>query len=263
LIGSPQPLQSPFAVVGRRRGLFSDALPRRSALRDGEGERRPPWIAGSMGDSGESHAGLTDGGSPRAYCFCRGGDALTSLGFSCAIEDCKSAINTSTFEVSEGWRRECLGPVDWGGLEVELALLALLEPDAFEDCDSDGVWYGLPIPNSAARLMFVGTGGASPSLPSTLDPLRLGARGGGGLEVSGPDIDCFRPLDLEGDLLVDCSSILSLSLSFDGVRVRATGPGSDGLLVKGCWSLLSGKVWDRLSADRGSGSLVPGGPNPP
>jgi hypothetical protein len=179
---------------------------------------------------------------------------LVSLGLSCAIEDCRSSIITSTFDVSDGWRRECPGPVDWGGLEVELALLALLEPDAFEDCDSDGVWYGLPIPNSAARLTFVGTGGASPSLPSTLDPIRLGARGGGGLEVSGPDIDCFRPLDLGGDLLVDCSSTVSLPRSFDGVRVRAINPGSDGLLLKGCWpSLLSGKVWDRLSAERGSG----------
>ena len=135
---------------------------------------------------------------------------MTSLGFSEAIEDCKSAINTSTFEAADGRRLDCPGPADRGGLEVELALLALLEPDAFEDWDSEGVWYGLPIPNSAARLTFAGTGGASPSLPSSLEPIKLGARGGGGLEVSGPENDCFLPLELEGDLLVDRSSIVSL-----------------------------------------------------
>ena len=106
-------------------------------------------------------------------------------------------------DVSDGCRRDRPGLADRGGLEVELALLALLEPDAFEDWDSEGVWYGLPIPNSAARLMFVGTGGATPSLPSILDPLKLGARGGGGLEVSGPENDDFRDLGLDGDLLLD------------------------------------------------------------
>jgi hypothetical protein len=122
-------------------------------------------------------------------------------------------------------------------------LLALLEPDAFEDWDSEGVWYGLPIPNSAARLIFAGTGGASSSRPSTLDLIKLGARGGGGLEVSGPEIDWFRPLDLEGDLLIDRPSIVSLWLSFDGLRIRGPGPGSDGLLIEACVpSLLNGKV---------------------
>lgn len=61
MIGSPQPLQSPFAVVGRRTGLFSDAVRGRSALRDGDGDRRPLWIAGSMGDSGEGMNGAFGG----------------------------------------------------------------------------------------------------------------------------------------------------------------------------------------------------------
>jgi hypothetical protein len=65
---------------------------------------------------------------------------LTSVGFSEAIEDCRSAINPSTFDISDGRRCGCPGPADRGGLEVELALLALLEPDAFEDWDSEGVW---------------------------------------------------------------------------------------------------------------------------
>jgi hypothetical protein len=101
----------------------------------------------------------------------------------------------------------------------------------------------LPIPNSAARLTFVvGTGGASLSLPSTLDLIKLGARGGGGLEVSGPENDCLRPRDedLDEDLLVDRSSIVSLS--FDGLLIRGPGPGSDGLLVDGWPSLLNGNV---------------------
>jgi hypothetical protein len=237
LIGSPHPLQFPFAVVGRRTGLFSGAVHGRSVLRDGDGDRRPPWIAGSMGDSGESMNGSSfEGGwSPRAYCLFLGGDdVLTALGFSSAIDDSKLAINTSTFVVSDGCRSDRPAPVDRGGLEVELALLASLYSDAFEDWDSEGVWYGFPIPNSAARFRFAGTGGASPSLLSTLDLIKLAPRGGRGLERSGPENDCFRALDLDGDLLLDRSmSVGLLPLSFDGLRICGPGPGSDGLLIEG------------------------------
>jgi hypothetical protein len=46
LMGSPQPLQSPFDVVGRRAGFSSvegrEGVRVRSVLRDGMGDRRPP-----------------------------------------------------------------------------------------------------------------------------------------------------------------------------------------------------------------------------
>lgn len=97
-------------------------------LRDGDGDRRPRWIAGSMGDSGESMKGSSfgRGWSSRAYCLFLGGDVLTSLGFSSAIDDSRSVINRSTLVVSDGCRRDRPAPVDRGGLEVELALLASL-----------------------------------------------------------------------------------------------------------------------------------------
>jgi len=89
------------------------------------------------------------------------------------------------------------------------------------------------MPNSAARFRFAGTGGASPSLPYTLDLIKLSPRGGGnGLERSGPEDDCFRALDLDGDLL-QSMSIGPLLLSFDGLRIRGPGPGSDGHLMGG------------------------------
>lgn len=136
LIASPHPLQLPFAVVGRRAGAFSG-----DACDLGNGERRPPWIAGSIGDSGASIYGSSFGAGcrPRAYCLSRAGDILASRGFIDSIEDCKSAISESIFVDLEGCGRvraatgDLPALADRGGLEVELALLALLEPDVFED----------------------------------------------------------------------------------------------------------------------------------
>lgn len=81
------------------------------------------------------------------------------------------------------------------------------------------------MPNSAARLMFAGTGGTSPALPAAvLGLIRLAPRGGSGLVRSGPDIDCF--LCLGGDPLIDLSFPIGLPDSFEGLRILALG--SDG-----------------------------------
>jgi hypothetical protein len=154
-----------------------------------------------MGDSGESIAGssLRIG---RANCAFLGGDdwfvVLSSL-----MEASRLAITPSLLAASDGRLRDRfgLGPVDNGGLDRELVLLSWLYPEALEDCDSDGVWYGLPIPNSAARLRFAGTGGASPSLESILGLIKLAPRGGSGRLRSGPEMEGFRCLG--GDPLID------------------------------------------------------------
>ena len=85
------------------------------------------------------------------------------------------------------------------------------------------------MPNSAAKFMFDGTGGASPILWSVLGLIKLAPRGGSGLERSGPEIDCF--LCLGGDPLTDLSLPMGLPDSFDGLRILASG--SDGLLNGG------------------------------
>ena len=90
--------------------------------------------------------------------------------------------------------------------------------DAFDDTDWFGVWYGLPMPNSAARLM---DGVVLPSLPAVLGRTRL-TRGGGGREVSGP---------IEGRLdLSPVNGGIRLGMSFDGLRsLSGRGPGADGV----------------------------------
>ena len=91
------------------------------------------------------------------------------------------------------------------------------------------------MPNSAARFTFAGTGGASPSLVSTLDLIKLLLRGGGALEVSGPENEGFRPRP-PGDLLLDRSSSIALpERSLEGVRIRGRDPdpGSEGRLIVG------------------------------
>ena len=91
--------------------------------------------------------------------------------------------------------------------------------DAFDDIDWLGVWYGLPMPNSAARLM---DGVVLPSLPAVLGRTRL-TRGGGGREVS-------RTVD--GRLDLDRSPFLGIrsGISFDGLWNRlGLGPGADGV----------------------------------
>lgn len=111
-------------------------------LRGGRGDRRPPWIAGSMGDSGETMAVLRPcgGARDRAYCSLTfGGDELegNSRGCRSAIDDSKSAIKTSIWLVSEGCRLERVA--DLGGLDRELALLCSLNPEPSDDWDSVGV----------------------------------------------------------------------------------------------------------------------------
>ena len=89
------------------------------------------------------------------------------------------------FDTPDGFRRERAGLVV-GGLDLELVLLCWLNPEPFEEFDSVGAWYGLPIPNSTARLTLAGTGGASSIRVSVLviDLIRLPFRGGGGLDDS-------------------------------------------------------------------------------
>jgi hypothetical protein len=188
-----------------------------------------------MGDSGDDILldGLLDmlvlrstaGARGRVYCcFGLGGDELgeSSLGFKSDMEDSRSAMRTFILVVSDGWRRDRPGPADSGGLDRELALLSSLYPEASEDCDSEGVWYGLPIPNSAAKFRLDGTGGASPSRASVLSLIRLAPLGGRGLERSGPEIDCF----LCGDVDFSLPAWNRLLDSLDGLRIR----GSEGLL---------------------------------
>ena len=79
LIGSRQPLQLPFEVVGRvgwragagLGGLAGAAGPRdRAGFLDGSGERRPCCMAGSMGDSGESREGSSPFGGAITLANC-------------------------------------------------------------------------------------------------------------------------------------------------------------------------------------------------
>ena len=89
--------------------------------------------------------------------------------------------------------------------------------EALDDTDWDGVWYGFPMPNSAAKLM---EGVALPSLPAVLGLTRL-TRGGGGREVSGP---------IDGRLDLSLVVGIRLGISFDGLRsLSGLGPGADGV----------------------------------
>jgi hypothetical protein len=128
------------------------------------------------------------------------------------------------------------------------------------------VWYGFPIPNSAARLTS-GIGGASPGLVAVLGRIKLVPRGGRGLVKSGPDTEGFRCLG--GDPLGDrpCSSGHVPLSTFDGLRIPELFAGSEGLRNGGSLgSLGRGNVCDLFSGCNGSrsgSSLVDGGPNPP
>jgi hypothetical protein len=113
--------------------------------------------------------------------------------------------------------------------------------------------------------MFVGTGGASPSLPLVLGLIKLPPRGGSGLVRSGPDMDCF--LCLGGDPLTDLSFPRDLPDSLEGLRILVSG--SDGLLYVGSWlGVLRGNVCDLCSGRRVcrsaySSAAAAGGPKPP
>jgi hypothetical protein len=154
-----------------------------------------------MGDSGDSIA-RSSFRIGRASCAVLSGDdwfvVLGSL-----MEASRLSITPSVLDASDGRLRDRfgLGPVDNGGLDRELVLLSWLYPEALEDCDSEDVWYGLPIPNSAARLRFAGTGGVPPNLESILGLIKLAPRGGSGRLRSGPEMEGFRCLG--GDPLID------------------------------------------------------------
>jgi hypothetical protein len=124
-MGSPQPLQLPLAVDGRRGGgLLAGVFDR-----GGMGERRPPRIAGSIGDSGES----INGSSGRI------GFANCSLGECCELstgsDAFMSSINLSMFDVSDSF----LWSLGFGGLDRELAMLFSLYAEASEDWEVEGV----------------------------------------------------------------------------------------------------------------------------
>lgn len=92
------------------------------------------------------------------------------------------------------------------------------------------------MPNSAARL--TGTGGALPSLASTLGLIKLAPRGGRGLVRSGPDTDGFRCLAGDFDLFP-----MPGPDSLEGLRILDPSATSDGLLIDEPWpSLLKGNV---------------------
>lgn len=120
------------------------------------------------------------------------------------------------------------------------------------------------MPNSAARLTRDGTGGASPSLISVLDLIKLVPRGGRGLDKSGPEVDGL--LCCSGGPPANPSGILGrLPGPIDGVRVVDSG--SDGLRFEDFRLVFwRGNVWALSSGRNGCCTMstsVSGGPNPP
>jgi hypothetical protein len=201
------------------------------------GDKRPPAMFGSMGDSGGGDkVCAAKGVIGFANCSRRanvGGFVITAW---------ISLITMSIFEVSDGLRR--LAP-RWG---LDAGLI-----DSLDDSDAEGVWYGLLAPNSFARL---GIGGASPVMGSVF-LMRLVPRGGRGLDRSGPDWTGCRGLG--GEKLWPWPT-------FDGRRAFETG--SEGRLGSptACKrdSAFVGNVWDLFSGFKSAGSsCTDGAPNPP
>jgi hypothetical protein len=154
------------------------------------------------------------------------------------------------------------GAAERGGLERELAWLTWLEPES-EDCDSEAAWYGLPIPNSAARLISDGTGGMSSDLPAVPGLDRLGRLGGGVLDRSGPTKDSFRAMSIGPAALSFTLGRLILG-SFEGLRFLESNP--NGFLGKDSAPFSRGNVCDLAANRRGAGASPlagNGGPNPP
>lgn len=118
--------------------------------------------------------------------------------------------------------------------------------------ESEAVWYGLPMPNSAATL----TEPFEDELPDVLDRTRP-VRGGGALGVS-----------LLGFRIPPPGTGTGSDGSFDGRRQLGRGPGADGVRAGALiGSLGFGKVSDRCAMPKGFGSSssspLDGGPNPP
>lgn len=124
----------------------------------------------------------------------------------------------------------------------ELGWLGWLKPEYPEDAESEGVWYGLPIPNSRAR--------STEPVFSLAGRIRL-FRGGGRLEVSGP-MDGFR-----------AGPNPEVCLVFRSFRV----PGADGVRIGGSATKDGlGNVSERFRPPSGGGSNsssgLGGGPKP-
>lgn len=103
-------------------------------------------------------------------------------------------------------------------------MLMLLRAESLEDCDIVGVWYGLPEPNSVARLTLL------PDRKSFLERFKLIPRGGG-LDRSGPVTEGRRCLG--GEVVAKLSGFRGWPSgpTLEGLRrPRAPMPGSEGLL---------------------------------
>jgi hypothetical protein len=176
-----------------------------------------------------------------------------------------SDIKLSKLDVSDAFLPD-LEFKDLGGLVlVELAWLAwlgrrsgwLLFSELLDDDDSEELWYGFPIPNSAARLM-VGT-------PGVVGRTTL-VRGGGGRDVSGPLLGLLGlspviglcPSTDPGEVIGSCSR---------SGRSVADIRGADGVRGGGAKrSLGRGKVSERFGVAGGSfvfSGALGGGANPP
>jgi hypothetical protein len=177
-----------------------------------------------------------------------------------------SDIKLSKLDVSDAFLPD-LEFRDLGGLVlVELAWLAwlgrrsgwLLFSELLDDADdSEELWYGFPMPNSAARLM-VGT-------PGVVGRTTL-VRGGGGRDVSGPLLGLLGlspvlglcPSAAPGEVIGGCSR---------SGRSVADKRGADGVRGGGAKrSLGRGKVSERFGVAGGSfvfSGALEGGANPP
>jgi hypothetical protein len=177
-------------------------------------------------------------------------------------------MSESKPDVSEAFL-PALDVTDLGGLDRELAWLGrrsllaalgrrLLKLEELEDVDSDGVWYGFPIPNSAARLID-GTEGVGIVL----------IRGGGGRDVSGPLLGLRDRSLVSGGRPFDEDVEGRRSCEVEGRRnLSGLDPdGADGVRIGGSTvSLGRGNVSERFGAPKRSdpeSSALGGGPNPP
>jgi hypothetical protein len=156
LIGSLHPLQFPFDEAGRR----SELLREYSGLDglSGAGDKRPCWIAGSIGDSGANIMFFKIGGGANGLANCSllfvgdtfkagppdwrflGGDRGRAFSF---CGDMDKVVSRSAIKLSTGLTSSISPLIDRGGLrgglERELAWLASLNPEVSEDCESVGV----------------------------------------------------------------------------------------------------------------------------
>ena len=168
---------------------------------------------------------------------CRGDDG-SCFGLISSIDACKSFIRLSKVDVLDGFLPD-LELCDLAGLLCELGWLGRLEADTLEEMDSEGEWYGFPMPNSSARLM------AGLLLPEVPGRIRL-FRGGGGRDMSGP---------IPADGRLNLSPFI-LAISLEGLRsLSGLGPGAEGVRIGASNGAFGrGNVSDRLiPPKKGSG----------